>query len=177
MSEKAHSVFKTAQLYAQAAGHLNGVFPSMIIPSTVIAALSLELSFKALYLLEFQREFKVNSKPSHDFFQLFNELPQDTRNELVRAFDARIAIRDKSDLRIFEQEGVRVPLDLPSNLEQWSGVFTKLRYVHEFVEKSAGKRTYWVFFPEIHTVLTQANVRRGEASLAAAGRQASGKPS
>lgn len=162
MDEKAHSVFKTAQLYAQAAKHLNGIFPAMIIPSTVLAALSLELSFKTLYLLEFKREFKVNSRHSHDFFALFEELPPAVRDELVRGFDAKIATRDTRDLRIYEQEGVPVRLDLRSNLKQWSGVFAGLRYVYEFTEKSAGKPGYWLFFPEIHSVVSEVNVRRGD---------------
>ncbi len=160
MKNMAHSMFKTADLYEQAARILNGVFPSMGIPSTVIAALSLELYFKALYVLEFGKEFKLDGRHSHDFDALFEELPQETKQELMREFAARLAGRNMQDVRIFEQHGVTVATDLKSNLKQWSTVFKDLRYVYEFTAKSGGKQDYWVFFPEIQSVVSRAIVKR-----------------
>lgn len=156
MNEKAHSIFQTAQMYAKAARFLNGISnndPSMLLPSTINAALSLELYFKSLYVLERNADFKINGRHSHDFSVLFEELSESTKQSFTEGFNNALAVRDMNDVKIMESRfAILVPRDLKSNLVEWSTVFTGVRYVYDFVVKSKGTQKTMMFFPEIEAV-------------------------
>ena len=62
MKSRARSIFDHAQVYERAARLLNTAGtsdPAMLLPSMVNAALSLELYFKSLYVIDRGAEFKV----------------------------------------------------------------------------------------------------------------------
>src|SRR5207253_2028335 len=83
MKERARSVFRSAEMYSRAAVLLNtSGNPTILLPSIVNAALSLELYFKSLYLLEHGADFKPRGRHSHDFHALYIELSASTRERL-----------------------------------------------------------------------------------------------
>lgn len=156
MDDRAKSIFLTAGLYSKAARLMNGASgsdPSLLIPSQVNAALALELYFKSLYFIEKDCDFKVNERHSHDFHALFNALSSESKNMLIEKFQAAISSRDMSDVATIEREAkVEVPRDLEGNLQSWSGVFTKVRYVYDKPKQSVSM----MFFPEIEEALRDA---------------------
>lgn len=153
MKSRAQSIFAHAQVYERAARLLNTAVsndPAMLLPSMVNAALSLELYFKSLYILDHSAEFKVNGKPSHHFAVLFEELHEPTKQQLLAQFNTALSARDNSDIRMFESaHNIVVPKDLKMNLVQWASLFTDLRYAYEFIDKNKGKPKTMMFFPEI----------------------------
>jgi hypothetical protein len=146
---KANSIFMNAKVYSRASRLLNerGVSePSLLIPSMVNAALSLELYFKALYWLENNKDFKIDEKHSHDFSKIFDSLSDTLRNNIENNFRALLKNRDMKDVIIMEQMGrIVIPKTLKDNLDSWSQVFTKLRYVYE----PKGQQISMMFFPEL----------------------------
>jgi hypothetical protein len=149
MSNRAKDVFKTAISYSKAAQTLNQAVSGdlgLLLPSLVVAALSLELFFKSLYLLEYNKEFKVDGRYSHDFHSLFNLLPEVVKNSLEEYFNASIRERNMEDVDLLMTEhSITVPLGLSDNLRSWSGVFTKVRYIYD----RPGHQVSMFFFPEI----------------------------
>lgn len=135
MSDRANDIFKTAEIYSKSAKYLNSVAShdhSQMLPSQVVAALSLELYFKALYYAENCEDFKVNRKHSHDFHKLFQSLTDSSRNALAQSFESQILTRDMRDIEAVEAaSGVSVPRDLIGNLEAWSNIFVQVRYIHD----------------------------------------------
>jgi hypothetical protein len=153
MKSRARSIFDNAQVYDRAAHLLNAAGssdPAMLLPSTVNAALSLELYFKSLYILDHGAEFKVNGKHSHHFAILFEELKEPTKQQLLSKFKTALAIMDAKYIPSAESSlKMVVPKDLKTNLVQWANVFVDLRYAHTFVEKNKGKPKTMMFFPQI----------------------------
>jgi len=122
----------------------------MLLPSMVNAALSLELYFKSLYVLDRGVEFKVKGKHSHDFAALFEELQEPTKRHLLAQFNTALSARDTNDIRMIERSlKMLVPRDLKTNLVQWASLFVDLRYTYEFIEKYKGEQKTMMFFPEI----------------------------
>lgn len=153
MNDRAHAIFRSAQMYERAARSLNAASssdPSLLMPSVVNAALCLELYLKSVYVLDKQTEFKVRNRHSHDFFALFEQLPDSTRHQLSERFDGALAVRDMSDVNRLENSfQVVVARDLRANLANWATVFTELRYVYHFLERQTGQQKTMMFFPEI----------------------------
>jgi hypothetical protein len=161
MRDTALELFRTAGMYGKAARILNAHRPGLLIPSTVMAAFTLELYFKSLYVLERHAEFRVKGRRSHDFYALFEDLSDSIQQELTRDFASGLAARDMRDIReVEETQKMAVPRDLKSNLKGWSGGFAQLRYVHEFIEKEKGTPWAWCFFPEIEASVVAAVTRR-----------------
>jgi hypothetical protein len=122
----------------------------MLLPSIVNAALSLELYFKSLYILDHGADFKVNGKHSHHFALLFEELKVSTKQQLLDQFNSALSSRDNNDILMCKSSlNMIVPKDLKTNLVQWANVFVDLRYAYEFTEKNKGKPKTMMFFPEI----------------------------
>ena len=153
MKSRAQSIFSHAQIYGRAAYLLNTAGasdPAMLLPSTVNAALSLELYFKSLYILDHGTEFKVNGKPSHHFAILFEELQEPTKRQLLDQFNMALSSRNNNDILILKSSfNMVAPRDMKTNLVQWANVFVDLRYAYEFTEKNKGKPKSMMFFPEI----------------------------
>lgn len=153
MKSRARSIFGNAQVYDRAASLLNTAGandPAMLLPSIVNAALSLELYFKSLYILDRSAEFKVKGRHSHDFSALFKELHEPTKQHLLTKFNASISARATDDIRIIESTlKMAVPIDLETNLIQWASLFTDLRYADYFIVKNKGVQKTMMFFPEI----------------------------
>lgn len=153
MEDLAKSIFSSACMYSKAARLMNEAFhkdPSLLLPSFVNAALALELYFKSLYFIENNRDFKVNGRHSHDFHTLFSELSKESKEKLLCRFQSAISSRDMTDVSTLENEvKVQVPLDFEGNLQSWSGVFTKVRYVYEKREKPVTM----MFFDEIEQTI------------------------
>jgi hypothetical protein len=149
MEDRAKAIFLTAGTYSKAARHINAAVqndPSQLLPSQVIAALALELYFKSLYFIEKNRDFRIDGRHSHDFNALFEELSEDSRSNLERCFQTLMQARDMQDVQAIESASkVRVPCDLAGNLECWSDVFTKVRYIHDKPNEAKSM----MFFPEI----------------------------
>lgn len=151
MSDRANDIFRTAETYSKSAKYLNSIAHhdhSQLLPSQVIAALALELYFKALYYVENCEDFKVNRKHSHDFHKLFQSLTETSRNALILSFESQILARDMQDIEAIEAaSGVSIPRDLTGNLEVWSNIFTQMRYIHDRAYAGTGRSM--MFFPEI----------------------------
>jgi len=160
LEDRAKSIFQTAGAYARAAKCVNSASQgdwTLLIPSQVNAALALELYFKTLYYLEYGEDFKVSGKNSHDFYKLFNKLRNTTRRELLSVFQQLMESRNMQDvLQLEAVSKVAIPRDLKKNLEAWSSIFVKARYIYDNV----GKIMSMMFFPEIEQVLLNAIRKR-----------------
>ncbi len=155
MKTRAKLVFGHAQVYERAARLLNQAGQkdfSMLLPCTVNSALSLELYFKSLHMIDRGSEFRVNGKLSHDFAFLFENLQDKTKQYLIDQFKAAMSARNNTDLHIFKtMHSIDIkPKDLKSHLVEYAKLFIDLRYPYEFTEKNQGKTNGLnVFFPEI----------------------------
>ena len=93
----------------------------LLLPSMVTAALSLELYFKALYLLENNKDFKLNGKHSHDFHALFNVLSNTLKQEIESEFDNILKNRDMRDAKLVKSligiEHVPLVVEVGSDLD------------------------------------------------------------
>lgn len=149
MIDRAKDIFRAAETYSKSAGYLNSFINQdhdQFLPSQVIAALALELYFKALYYIEFCKDFKVNGRHSHDIHELFNGLSEKSKDMLTRSFKSQIMGQDMRDVEAIESESnVNIPRDLSGNLRCWSEIFTKVRYMHD----RASEERVMMFFPEI----------------------------
>jgi len=145
-----------ARVYSRASRLLNQQSvsePSLLIPSMVNAALSLELYFKALYWLENNKDFKIDGKHSHDFSKTFDSLSDTLRNNIENNFKILLKNRDMKDVTIMEQTAkIVIPKTIKDNLDSWSQVFTKLRYVYE----PKGRPISMMFFPELEESIMMA---------------------
>ena len=153
MRNIARLIFGNAQIYERVYRILNaagGNDPSLLLPGNVNAALSLELYFKSLNILEHGVEFKINGKHSHHFAQLFQQLKEPTKIQLSEKFKIAISNVDPNEIARLEwMLGGVVPKDLKTNLVEWSTIFTDLRYAHSFIEKYKGKKVAMAFYPQI----------------------------
>lgn len=153
MEDRAKAIFLTAGIYSKAARHINAIVQndsSQLLPSQVIAALALELYFKSLYFIEKRIDFMIDGRHSHDISALFKELSEDSRSNLERCFQTLMQARNMKDVKAIESASkVNVPRDLAGNLEYWSDVFTKVRYIHDKPNETRSM----MFFPEIEQVV------------------------
>jgi len=160
----ARSIFSNAQVYDKAARLLNAAGasdPALLLPSMVNAALSLELYFKSLYVLDHGSEFKVKGRHSHDFAALFEELHEPTKQHLLAKFNTAISARATDDIRMIESTlKITVPRDFKTNLIQWASLFTDLRYAYYFIEKNKGVQKTMIFFPEIRDSVYNTTIER-----------------
>ena len=118
--------------------------PHMMIPSVVNGALTFELLFKCLYLIDTGQ----NPSKTHDYSKIFSSLRPDTQQEMKAAFDTLIHQRDMSDVtKIESTSGIKIPRDLYGNLQEGSKVFVDGRYVYE------GKPWIFMFYLEIKRIL------------------------
>jgi hypothetical protein len=167
MKARAQSIFGNAQVYERAARLLNNAGTNdhaMLLPSSVNAALSLELYFKSLYILDHGADFKVNGKHSHHFAILFEELNEPTKQKLLDKFNTALSTRNNNDILTYQSSfNMVVPKDLKTNLVQWANVFVDLRYAHEFTEKNKGKQKTMMFFPEIRDSIYNTIIDREPA--------------
>ncbi len=160
--EYGKSMYKSAEVYSKAAKYLNGIDMAVLLPSQVIASLSLELYFKSLYCFVFNKEFKINNKHSHDFHRLFLELPNDIQDFMNAEFRTVLAKRDMKDAERMESfVKVKVPRDLVGNLKYWRKGFVKIRYFHDKPKEPI----VMMFFSEIEEVVIKA-IRSVKPNLA-----------
>ncbi len=149
MDDRGKYIFVVASSYSRAAKHLNQesqVDIGLYVPGHVNAALAIELYFKSLYYIVYKKDFRH----SHDFLDLFNELPSDIQDKLESAFSRIIDNRDMSDVSKIEAGSKEtIPLDLKGNLDSWSSVFVKMRYIYDKPNKAISM----MFFPEIEKIL------------------------
>jgi len=153
MNIRARKILESAVDYMKAANVLNQSSvqnPTLLLPSQVNAALSLELYFKSLYQLIFEEDFKVKNNHSHDFYRIYKALPDEVCERMNQNFDNLVKDRDNSDIKKLRGDSkVNVSLKLEPLIQSWSGVFTKMRYVYE---DHKGKYVM-VLFPEIAKVV------------------------
>jgi hypothetical protein len=164
MKSRSWSIFRHAQVYERAARLLNAAGtsdPALLLPSMVNAALSLELYFKSLYVLDRGAEFKVKGRHSHDFAALFEELQEPTKEHLLAQFNTALSARNTNDIRMVESSlNMVVPQDLKENLVQWASIFVDLRYAYDFIETYKGEQKTMMFFPEIRDSVYNAIIGR-----------------
>lgn len=155
MNDRAHSIYVYACTYAKAAKLLNQ--SELFLPSMVNAALALELYFKSFYYLEYGKDFKINDRHSHDFFCLFEELRDTVKRDIESDFDQIMKNRDMRDVEQIEMVSkVVIPRGIMENVEVWSTVFVKVRYMYDNMEKPRSM----MFFPEIEEVIRNAIYKR-----------------
>jgi hypothetical protein len=173
MSDRAREIFKNACIYSKTALLINSftnVDNSLLIPSQVVAALALELYFKALYFLDSRIDFKDDGNYSHDFYKLYVRLSEPIKTKLRYEFKIKISSDRKKEIRKLEKQWkLTLPLDLEGNLKEWSKVFVSMRYIYDNI----GKVKSTMFFPEIEaTVLgaiyeKDADLKQVKASIPA----------
>lgn len=152
---KAYKIYQSAIMYGKAARTLDR--NSDIMPSQILAALTLEILFKSLFYLENGRDFKINNKHSHDFNKLFIELSESTKTEMRQFFDIDIAISGTSNEQLIANEvGQILVSDLEGLLEQWKDVFVKFRYIYDI--EIGGKQM--LFFPQLEASLKSVILNR-----------------
>ena len=84
---------------------------------------------------------------------------KESKEKLLCRFQSAISSRDMTDVSTLENEvKVQVPRDFEGNLQSWSGVFTKVRYVYEKREKPVTM----MFFDEIEQ--TESNGKNNYVS-------------
>jgi len=152
MLEIAQKIYETAQRYSESAKILNSINLEQRKSSQIMAALSLELYFKCIYLIENGKEFKVNGNRSHDFKKLFEDLDEKTKDLIVSYYNILISTRDLSDIKAIEKKMVGkhiINTSFHSIIENWSNVFIKFRYSYE----PANRYIDMFFFPEIEEAL------------------------
>jgi hypothetical protein len=115
------AILNNANNYSHIAKYINqSGISSFLIPSQVIAALSLELFFKTLFFIENSTDFKINGRYSHDFFALFQELSNESRVRIQSNFEEAIKNRGMQDINLMEKIGsLKVNLDFSENLKIW----------------------------------------------------------
>jgi len=155
MNDKPTAMFQNACSYSKAAGVLNKLAlgkqssqntRDLALPSSVNAALALELFLKTLYFLERGEDFKINGRHSHDFHALYCDLEAGRRQKMEEYFAERLSKRSMTDVEQMEQiTSKSIPRDLAANLKYWKNVFVNWRYIHE----PSGMYLPAFFFPEI----------------------------
>lgn len=149
--DKSHKIFLNACMYANASQFLfnNGLSlqnPEFFTPAIVNEALALELYFKSIYYLEKNKDFMIKGYHSHDFYKLFKELNPETKKDIKNYFkDALTQSRRDQIKEIKSKIGASVSFDLETNLESWSHVFIKVRYIYHYTLRNLSM----TFFEEI----------------------------
>lgn len=156
VEDRGKSMFDAAVIYARAAQYLSRAFESdnsMFWPINVIEALALEIYCKSLYYIKYGRDFKIDGRYSHDFHELFNQLPPEMRRELESDFQSILQKRNMNDVAALEAASTKsIPRDLIGILQEWSTVFVEIRYMYQ--KPKDGK--VMMFFPEVEQVLRNA---------------------
>jgi hypothetical protein len=156
----AKSLFYNGELYCRAAYLLKAQRNSdvaMVLPGNVNAALSLELYFNSLFILDRGIEFRIGGRPSHRFDILFEKLSGNTQHSLIKKFNITIKERPTGDILMLEKIIKKeVPRSLKNNLDDWSKIFVELRYVYSFKKKYENKVLNMAFFPEIRSCVVSA---------------------
>jgi len=147
---KSIDIYNNAQTYSKIAKYVNQSGDrSFLIPSQVIAALSLELHFKSLFYLETESDFKINGRYSHDFYFLFKELSDESKKEIKCDFETAIKNRNMNDVKLMEKQiHTKISLGFFDNLKIWSTIFTEVRYLYEEKAKQS-----MMFFPEFEQAI------------------------
>ena len=116
---KARQILDAARLYSQVAKFVNGSGrQQFLMPSQVVAALSLELYFKCLFFMENDADFKVNGRHSHDFALLFEALTEEARKDIETAFQERMSVRKMDDIMRLEEFGnMKIRTSVPKCIE------------------------------------------------------------
>lgn len=151
--KKIIEMFNIALIYRKISYELNqNKDISMIIPSQVNAALTLEIYLKIIYIHE---NNKYKFKKTHKLDVLFNELNCTTKNSIKFDFREILKNRDMSDVNILKNEMKKrnplysISINLEDLLKEWGRVFVEARYWYEL----EGKELNMVMFPEIDDVL------------------------
>jgi hypothetical protein len=148
----AKQIFQAAKLYSSAAKELNGNV-SFLIPSNVLAALSLELYFKSIYFSTKGCEFDK----SHKIHEIFNALEQSLSSEILSSFDHEMKKVDKSKIIALERSfKLKIDLDLSSILTNWSKIFVEMRYFYD----TPKYQLIAMFFPEIERAILDVVARK-----------------
>lgn len=153
MENRAKSIFDSAKMYANAAKCLNSSSvkdTQLLMPSQVVAALTLELYFKSLYYLEKHQDFKVNGRHSHNFHTLYLELDTNTQKDLKSEFKNILQSRNMHNVNTAEAIiKAKIPRGFEENIKSWSNIFVKARYIYD----AKGEVKHMMFFPEIESAL------------------------
>lgn len=155
--DRAKAIFKNARRYAEASQFLfdNGFSlpnPEFFIPAIVYEVLALELYFKTIYYFDKNKDFKINGKHSHDFYELFKQLSSNIKDDLIKHFkDSLNSPRLEQMKDIKNKTNVTISLDFKNNLKNWSKVFVDIRYIYDR-DQSGLKLS---FFSEIEKALLQ----------------------
>lgn len=153
--EKYKQIAHAAKIYSDAAFKLNSSFNVgenlySLMPSQVLAALSLELYLKSIYYLEFGDDFKKDNKFSHDLESLFEKLKDSTKEFIMYKYNSIMQNRDMKDIRNLENAmNLQIDTSFLSMLNHWNGIFVNARYFYE--NKFANKMM--LLFPELEDSL------------------------
>ncbi len=152
--QKGLQVLDSARGYSKSAHILNSLVSQnknmdLLLPSTVNAALSIELYFKSLHLIVFSSDFKVNGNYSHNFSLIYAKLDKIIKGQMDKDFSELINRRNMKDvINIEATTKVVIPRSFSKNLVVWKDVFIKFRYQYE---NNFSGSTF--FFPEIENVV------------------------
>jgi hypothetical protein len=151
---KAQNIFNSANIYAKLYYLLNSnTDRSQILPSNVMAALSLELYIKCIYYLEKGKDFLIKNRHSHDFHKAFLELNESTRSQIIDEYYLSLKTRDMTDIKTLEEYSkIKINTDFYPVLKEWSTIFVDVRYIYEIINKN--KIINMVFYPELQQIFS-----------------------
>lgn len=132
----------------------------VLMPSTIMAAFSLELHFKCLYFSINKKDFKVKTgnveRHSHDFSLLFATLDSKIRKQMEITFKSSFVPQDFNQHQDLERvSGKKISTELQDTIAAWSNVFEKWRYTYDM--SNGGPRIKSaLFFHAIEAAIREA---------------------
>lgn len=159
---KCLEMLKTAEGYSKSALILSGTRErDVLMPSTIMAAFSLEIHFKCLYFALCRTDFKLKDRNggerhSHDFLKIFDDLDVKIKSRMEVSFKSALVDRDRIQQKDFERiSGKKISTGLRDTIAAWSDVFEKWRYHYDMSNGGYAFKTT-LFFQAIEFAIRDA---------------------
>ena len=160
--EKCLQMLYAAENYSKSALILSGTRnKEVLMPSTIMAAFSLELHFKCLYFSINKKDFKVKTgknveRHSHDFSLIFATLDLAIKKQMEFTFKSSFVQQDLNQLQDLEGvSGKKISTELQDTIAAWSNIFEKWRYTYDM--SNGGPRfKSALFFHAIEAAIREA---------------------
>lgn len=158
MDEQIEKILRYAKYYSDSSYFLNQNIQynnAFIYSNYMMAGLSLELYFKALYKIDTNKEIKT-----HKFYtDIFKKLNIKIQQKLIDKFKLSNEDEDYAkslENEIYKKSGEKltIPRTLEDNLLHWENAFIKIRYLYE----NFNQEIHMMFFPNIEKALKEAIV-------------------
>lgn len=126
-------IARAAKIYSDAAFQLNQSVKLgqddllNLLPSQVLAALSLELYLKTIYCID-----KGSNISGHDLESIFNRLDESTKDFIIAKYKEAIQGENLDNIKsIANKLNIQADTSFLSMLKHWNGIFVDARYFYE----------------------------------------------